>query len=493
MKNDTIAGNSASTTGLPATVTVVNSTNGDLNKRIRLCVDGSDTADHPLPMSEGGATWYDACSGEFLATLIKDMGKDQALVLGELKNTVGYTYPVLSKRKAAKHNGPCIVRSKEYFHFNKARQSWVLLDHDTKDMPRSVKAAVTSAGGWQQSALNLWPELASAEAVDTASSSSHINKPDGTPLKENASHKYVLFHQKGLSQKILLDDLLLRGWLHGYSYWVIGKAGQMLERGLFDAAVGSPERLCFEAPPTLEGGLTRYAPDPVVTRGACVGYTVLAEEERAKAAAIKNAAKGELREQAAKVREAWVRERAEVLAADRGITFEQAFATVQGLFLSHGELLGEFVITLSDHSTVTVNDILSEPEKHHMLDGPGILDGVGYGMSRVQIVTMGKNGKPLNRPYVIDYSHGQNKKYWLVRISSRPSVKLERGINFLSGAGGGARAESWHEQQGLLKRRNEHQLHQHQHLWRTTFINFLCNRRNRPRAPQPPMPLFKRP
>jgi hypothetical protein len=38
----------------------------------------------------------------------------------------------------------------------------------------------------------------------------------------------------------------------------------MLERGVFDKAVFSPERLIFEAKPTLNNGLVQNAPAPIV-------------------------------------------------------------------------------------------------------------------------------------------------------------------------------------------------------------------------------------
>ncbi|QDI75231.1 MULTISPECIES: hypothetical protein [Leisingera] len=478
----TQAAQAANNTGLPASVTLVRSTKGDLNKRIELLADGTVKKTHPLPMSEGWSSWHAAPDGEALAALISDMPKDHALILGQLKNTTQYQFPVLSKRKALSFLGPSVVRSKEFFHFDNTQNSWALLDHDTKDMPASVQANIERAGGWQQAALQLWPDLARAEAVDTASSSSHITKPDGQSLQAAASHKYVLYWQRNLSQKDLLADLLLRGWLHGLSYWVVGAAGQLLERGLFDAAVGSPERLSFEAPPTLSGGLTRCAPAPTVTRGEAVGYAVLAPKERAKALKTRRVAKDAMRAEAARVKAAWVEDRARELMAERGLTYDQAMATVRGLFQRKGQLFGEYNIQLSDYTWVTVNDILDDPHKYHMVDGPGILDGVEYGMSRIQIVTLGKDGDPLRRPHVIDYAHGINARYELVGVNKTPSVTLNRPARFSFATSATNRAESWEKQKAKLDARNQYQFDQQIHLWRTKGLPFLEGRKRKPRT-----------
>lgn len=469
---------------LPACVTVVRSTKGDLNKTIGLLPDGTVTKSHPLPMSEGYATLHEeACNGENLAAIISDIMKDSALVLGELKDHGWYSLPVLSNRKSQLYDVPSVVRSQKYFHFNPDRAQWVLLDHDTKDMPAKVAAQITAAGGWQQAAVNLWPDLVQAETVDTASSSSHIIKPDGTPLQDAAYHKYVLYHCPGMTQKDLLDDLMKRGWLHGFSYWIIGAAGQLLERGLFDVAVGSPERLSFEAPPTLTGRLVRSAPEPIVTKGYRVGYTKMTLGERAKAMALRKEAKEVLRGEAARARNAWLQKRALELVGKSDINYEQAMATVMGLFLKQAELVGEYPVQLSDGAFVKVNQILAHPAKYHLVDGPSILEGPQYGWSRIQIKTLRENGEPLRQPHIVDYSHGTPNRYNLVTTSSSPGVKLARPL-LCHTTDTPKRATEWAQQEILLAARNEYQFEQHVRLWRTRFSDFHGTRKNKPRARQ---------
>lgn len=478
------------TSGLPATVTIVRSTKGDLNKSIRLDPDGEVHKSHPAPMSEGWAVYHpEASNAEALAGILRGMQKDTALILGELKDKQSYAFPVLSKRKALNHFGPRVVRSKEFFHFPPGQQTWVLLDHDTKDTPEHVKANV---GDWRQAALKLWPELAIADMLETSSSSSHICRPDGTLVQDAASHRYVRFYQEGLSQKALLEDLLLRGWLHGFSFWIIGKAGQLLERGLFDAAVGSPERLSFEAPPTLESGLSRAAPPPIVIPGECIGYEVLHAVRRKEALALRSAAKDALREQAASVRAEWQHNRALHIAASRGISYEQALATVRGVFLAKPNLIGLYEVQLSDGAFVTVNDILEDPYKYHMIDGPSILDGPDYGWSRIQIMTLTTDGKPLRQPFIIDFAHGQNVRYNLVHTSNVPSVKLNRPALF-STERSMPRAETWTEQERRLIARNAYQLREHQFRWRVEWTKFLESYRNKPSPPKLPCLPFKMP
>jgi hypothetical protein len=448
-----------------ASISVIQSTNGDLNKRIALQADGTVIKDHPLPMSQGWAHHTSANTAQELkaALVAVAANKVYAITLGQLQDPNDYRLPVKSRRRASESNEICISRTKTFFEYTVGLPKWVLLDADDKYMPQSVADTMASYGGWDRAVLRLWPELVDAAAVTTASSSSHITKPDGELLSASAIHKYVLA-DKDVKPDELLKDLVLRGWLHGLTWWVIGAAGQLLERSIVDAAVGSPERLCFEAAPTLEGDLVRDAPEPVAVEGEAIGAPVaLTIQERQKALKTRRLAQDALFEEAAEVRDSWRHARAYQMMVERGLTYEQSLATVKGLFTKASQLIGEYGIQLSDGTWTTPNEIRRDPEKYHFLDGPSILDGPEYGWSKIQIFTMTKAGSPLRKPYILDYAHGNNSRYFLIGTSAAPGVELERKFTVMST--GQTRARTRADQEGRVAVRRAYQQDMHWRFW----------------------------
>jgi hypothetical protein len=77
----------------------------------------------------------------------------------------------------------------------------------------------------------------------------------------NGLHFYVLV-KNGECVPHLLKLIHHRLWAAGLGFFMISKAGGLLERSLVDVSVGSPERLIFEAAPIVEPPLTRSPPPP---------------------------------------------------------------------------------------------------------------------------------------------------------------------------------------------------------------------------------------
>ncbi|HAU83270.1 MAG TPA: hypothetical protein DCW39_04585, partial [Betaproteobacteria bacterium] len=100
-----------------------------------------------------------------------------------------------------------------------------------------------------------------------ASSSAGILKPDGSAQEATGLHIFIKIADQRQSKSVLqlIHD---RCWEAGYGFFALSTDGKLLERSLVDTAVHGPERLVFEATPTVLPPLTkRHIPDEVLRGG----------------------------------------------------------------------------------------------------------------------------------------------------------------------------------------------------------------------------------
>jgi hypothetical protein len=136
----------------------------------------------------------------------------------------------------------------------------MLLDIDTKGLPEQLLAKLDGhdlAGVIE----HFVPELKTAPRFIRSSSSAGIVLPNGDLRPVSGLHVYVLV-KKGENIPRLIRMIHDRLWAAGLGFFVISKAGGLLERSLVDISVGSPERLIFEAEPIVQPPLTRSPPPP---------------------------------------------------------------------------------------------------------------------------------------------------------------------------------------------------------------------------------------
>jgi len=220
-----------------------------------------------------------------------------------------------------------------------------------------------------------------------------------------------------------LADLL---WVQPDDGWVdIGVAGQALMRCLVDTSVWQPERLDFAGPPVLTDGVTRPH-----TAGVIFGQddglfdlrllidsvtpTIRKEAEAARKAA-RAAVKAQCTEQAKK----WAAERAPALAERRGIKLAQATNLLLQTSL-HCVLMGDFELTASDGTIVTVAQLLDNPQRFH---GTRYADPCDPNEDQRVAVARLLNG---SRPDLYSHRHG-GMRYELRRQSAR--VQMGRGLH----------------------------------------------------------------
>lgn len=236
-------------------------------------------------------------------------------------------------------------------------------------MPEAVAETLAARGGFWPALVAAVPALASAARVRRASASAGVvDLRTGAPAGAGVGGEHVyLLVRDGADTERLLRALHDRSWLHGLGWFLIGAAGQLLERSAVDRTVGAPERLVFEGAPVLEPPLGRdlaaRAPEwsggeALDTLAACPPLTRL---ERAEAAELKDAARAALASEAGRVRAAAAQALAGSLAKRHGVpaptVLRLAEARHRGVVLPHVELAFDD----PGIGTATVAEVLLEP------------------------------------------------------------------------------------------------------------------------------------
>jgi hypothetical protein len=173
--------------------------------------------------------------------------------------------------------------------------------------------------------------------------------------------------QDGSDAKRFLHDLHDRCWLHGLGWYLIGAAGQLLDRSLVDRMVGNGERLCFEGAPQILPPLAQDAakrvPEPI--EGEAVDSRQVAprlnEYERHRVAEAKAASANALAKTAADVRARHDKKLADRISQEFEIPATTALRLVQA---RHRGVLLPYVDLDFDHlGMVPVARVLADPER----------------------------------------------------------------------------------------------------------------------------------
>jgi hypothetical protein len=263
-------------------------------------------------------------------------------------------------------------------------------------------------GGYWEALLQVAPGLAQAERAVRASTSAGLSHRDtGERFRgSDGQHNYVLA-QDGSDIPRALIALHERCCLHGLGWFLIGGAGQLLERSIIDAAVRGSERLVFEGPPDIVPPLLQDRDIRVClsVEGVAIDTRTaipdLSAAEKQMLLAIKTAQRQALEPLAQPIRAAADQRLVEELITRTGMPRTQAIRQVQA---RHRGVLGPDIILTTDyHGTVSVGQILTEPEKYigETLCDP--LEGPAYGYGKARVM---RSTREPGRVFIHSFAHG---------------------------------------------------------------------------------------
>jgi hypothetical protein len=371
----------------------------------RLCSDSSECV-----MTAGWAKRISLDGMTALAVDITAMEPYHAWTLGALVEGAPDVCEVTTCRRlnGSERAPNVIVRTREFFEFRPGKPGLALLDHDGKGMPAEVKARLEAMGGYWAAIVSTVPGIERAMRLHRGSTSAGLSRSDTGeqfPVSNGNCHDYIGVRDSSDIPRFT-QALHQRLWLAGLGWFMLGKAGQLLERSIIDATVGQPERVVFEAPPRLMPPLQQdlgmrmpivYEGELLDTAAACPSLT-LTEQMQLRQLMAK--ARVALRPEAERVRRSYVVNEAKRLGViEREIERRCAGilhpATV--LEFDDPELKGTKVADVLDAPDKFIDETLADP-----------IEGVDYGRGKAKVLAGGGGSIVIH-----SFAHGLGTTYAL--------------------------------------------------------------------------------
>lgn len=400
--------------------TIFTADKGTLNKRF----DVVRTPDGPrIRKGQGAANLYsgkaetvEASTPAELAQILDNLTPAQAAGQGILKQGRGARITT-----AAKVSGDAVSRSLDHFTFPKGA-GWALWDYDDKDISPAAAQKVAELGGPVAALFSIWPEARAGSFLIRPSSSDGIAAPGCAPIASTGVHGWFLIAD-ATRAKELAETLHARAWAAGLGWTAISKSGALLSRSIIDVSVASPERLIFEAAPTLGQGVTQTRRRDVLHNGQAIPLPENGGDLFTQARRAETADRHRIKPQAEKVEREHIEGRAQSIAQKTGASLEQAREivrqTIKGKVLDDDTLL-----ELRDGSTVRVGDVLDNPERWHRVAIPDPIEGLEYGADNASLFTLpgiGRDGRKYTEPRLISHAHGHVTVYRFARYQPAPN------------------------------------------------------------------------
>lgn len=382
-----------------AYVTVVTSSTGAVNKKIYLR-DSKICKDPNAQIYQGFAKTVPAGTAENLSALIANLRQNEAIALGQLPQ-IGQSFPLTTK---AELYAGSIARTQGFFcHSNFV--GWLLLDVDTKDLPADILEKLAGRSVLDV-LLSLFPELLLTEMLVRASSSAGILKPDGLEQEANGLHVYIKIADQRQSKSMLqlIND---RCWEAGYGFFALAADGKLLERSLVDTAVHGPERLVFEANPTvLEPLKKRHIPDKVFSGGV---LNSLQEPNHEQVYYLKNEARKLIKPVSQKTKQLYVEDKTVEVMSKTGLSKTKASKIVRQR-LEGRELAEHDILELGLNKYAKVSDFLDDASGSVGMPCP--IEGSEYGTSTAYYYPP-DNDRPY--PRILSFAHGSVTEFTFAR------------------------------------------------------------------------------
>ena len=397
-----------SATGCDTSVTVFTKADGILSKRIWLSPEGrvqSDGSD--CKMWEGTAKRAKANTAAELAEIIGTCTSRQALALGYPGDGVPDDVRVVTKAKL-NQNPNAIARTREFISYRKGVPAWVLLDYDTKGIPPEITASIREAGGLWALLCVLVPGLAVAAHVIRASTSAGLYNTETNEEIPGSDglHIYIKIAD-GADAHRFLHNLHDRLWLNSFGWYLIGKAGQLLERSPIDCAVAAPEGLKFEGAPAVEPPLAQDAEKrrPVAHEGSAIDSVTVSPPltvyEQSRVKEFKDASAKALKNEAAIARRKYDNTHAEAISKEYGVPIATARRLVAQC--REGVLYPYQALEFDDLETKTVADVLADPDSYIGCTLADPIEGIDYGRCKAMVMR-GDDGTL----FIHSFAHGRS-------------------------------------------------------------------------------------
>lgn len=410
-------------------ITILTSDRSALSKTISLGGDELRSDSSNCWMSSGNARRQRITGSGHLVDILCGLRPNDAIALGRLASSLPADVQIRSKANLPPNAPPnMITRGSANLVFESELPAYALLDVDVKGVTGLAETMADLLGGYDQLLLNVFPFLKHAACVVRPSTSSCIaNVVTGDTYPGSGGlHIYVPVAD-GADIKRAIEVMHDRLWLAGYGWYLVGAAGQLLERSIIDRSVAASERLVFESAPILihplvqdvEARLPRVMGTGVLdTR---LQLPDLTPSELAELEKLRREAKRDLAPSAASVRRGWDKRLAKQISSKTGIIEETCLRLVAARHKGHLTAAFPLHFDSAEIGEITVADVLADVSR---FDGETLADpfeGVSYGVCKAKVMVDDDGW-----PFIHSFAHGR-QIYSLRHDASSFRALLEDG------------------------------------------------------------------
>lgn len=365
-----------------------------VTKRFELDGDGKLIKSTAVPVGKARVEQWSVSSAVGMAKAILEvMTPNEVFMLGHFPDNTEYVVP-----KGVSLGAGHVHRTKECASWSVGPQ-WMVLDVDKSH----CRVPFQTPEALHERLIEIAPCLDGVEMLIVSSGSSGIYRAvDGAELSGYGGWHVWLRLARGTDWEDFVDWLVARCWLSGDFRHVVSGSGCLIERGIVDGVVKSPERIMYSGPSTMGAGLAQQRKFEVFGDEGreLSNWKRLTADEKKEVAKRKELSRHSVMGQAEETKEKWLLARAAKLEA-KGLS--RVDATSRALAALDGHLDDEWELILESGKAITVGELLKDRASY---DGVRCLDPLEpeyQDHACVGRVFWRENGK---KPILHSFAHG---------------------------------------------------------------------------------------
>ena len=337
-----------------------------LAKKHYLNNEGEYCCETSAHMSQGTAETIAISSLQEFVNILQNAKTNNAICAGITK----FSSCEIVSKSTFRYEQNTITRTKEYFHFNKNISGILILDYDPpkNSIPLSQEQFINAIA-------TIIPDFTKYAYVWTTSSSSQIYNGN-SEVRGILGQRLYLFIKDSSDIPRAGRNLHQRLFINGYGYFSVSRSGKKLERSIIDTSVWQPNHLDFI------GGA--HCIDPIYQKIRDIKFNEgdlldtheilkeLSESEENQFQVQLEQKKKSVKREAESHKIIYQNDMTLKILKNsnpdsKEFTDQETSDALQIVkaACSYQTLSGDFMITLEDGSTVTINEILKYPEKYH--------------------------------------------------------------------------------------------------------------------------------
>ncbi len=388
-----------------------------VSKQFTLADDGTLRKQNGGQLVDGIAERLTLSLSQF-RELVPALKPNQALTFGVPEHERARVVTQENLPKQAKGKLPVVARDREHFSWPTGAGAF-MVDYD----PQPGKKPL-SQEQLRTALYTTWPGLEDAPHIWVPTASSCIHRTDtGAELRGLSGQRLYIPIRDASDIPRAGAVLFCRLWLLGHGRYDVSTSGRLLKRTLLDGCVWQPERFDFAAGAVCGPGLEQrrgipklFNPEaPFIDSRQLAG---LSPEEQSQLDLLLDEARKAKEPEAREQQKRWVNERLAELKGKSGSKSKGKEAELRDLLeraVTQKRLYSDFPLLSEKYGTVTVGQVLNNPDKFH---GARFADPLEPEYSGGDHRIAWVNLRTAGRPYLYSHAH------WGTRFTLHRAVQV---------------------------------------------------------------------